>query len=130
MNGILDKKRNKGVSHTVQPLKKPVARFSEKIPFILSLILDSVDRSVIQKIYLFGSYAYGKPKKSSDIDICVVLNDGVDRMGSYLKIAVNLMNNDIIPCDLLVYNAHIFYSQENPLCIENTIIQYGKVLYG
>ena len=129
MSDVLNKKRRKSVSRTVQPLKKSAARFSEKIPFILSLILNSVDRSIIQKIYLFGSYAYGRPKKSSDIDICVVLNDDVDRLGAYLKIAVNLMTNDIIPCDLLVYNAHVFFNQENPKSIENTIIKYGKVLY-
>jgi predicted nucleotidyltransferase len=130
MDGVLNEKRRKSVLRTVQPLKNPAARFSEKIPFILSLILNSVDRSIIQKIYLFGSYAYGRPKKSSDIDICVVLNDGVDRPGTYLKIALALSNNDISPCDLLVYNAYVFFSQENPLSIENTIIQYGKVLYG
>ena len=116
-------------------LKPPAARkrspppFADKIPFIRSLILDSVKPGTIKKIYLFGSYAYGRPTKKSDIDLCVIIRNNLDRSKVYLKIARNLFLNDIIPADILVYKEKIFYDIENPNGIENTILTKGKILY-
>jgi predicted nucleotidyltransferase len=106
------------------------ARFDNKITSIRQLILESVDNSIINKIYLFGSYAYGKPTEDSDIDLCVVVNDDIDRLDTYMKIIDTLWENNIIPCDLLVYNAKVFFNVENPRSVENTIIKEGRVLYG
>jgi len=39
---------------------------------LANIILNSTDKNSIQKIYLFGSYAYGNPNKYSDLDICVI----------------------------------------------------------
>jgi predicted nucleotidyltransferase len=106
------------------------ARFDNKIPSIRQLILESVDNKIINKIYLFGSYAYGNPNEDSDIDLCVVVNDDIDRLDTYMKIIGNLTDNKIIPCDLLVYNAKVFFNVKNPRSVENTIIKEGRVLYG
>ena len=46
----------------------------------LKLITDTVCSVVdAEKIYLFGSFAYGMPKEDSDFDIYVLLTDGRDR---------------------------------------------------
>jgi len=105
-------------------------RFDNKISSIRQLILESVDNAIINKIFLFGSYAYGNPNEDSDIDLCVVVNDDIDKLDAYMKIIGNLTDNNIIPCDLLVYNAKVFFNVENPKSIENTIIKEGQVLYG
>jgi predicted nucleotidyltransferase len=121
---------------TKSSLKPPAIRkhtampFTGKIPFIRSLILDSVDPGTIKKIYLFGSYAYGRPTKDSDIDICVVINNDLNRSDVSRKIALSLFNNDIVPVDLMIYREKIFYDITNPNGIENTILTKGKVLYG
>jgi predicted nucleotidyltransferase len=109
--------------------KRAAPPFADKIPFIRSLILDSVKPGTIKKIYLFGSYAYGKPTKKSDIDLCVIIGNNFDRSNEYLKIARNLFLNDIIPADVLVYNEKIFYNVKNPNGIESTILNKGKILY-
>jgi len=106
------------------------AMFVDKIPYIRQLILESIDNTIINKIYLFGSYAYGNPNEDSDIDLCVVVNDDTNKLDAYMKIVDNLWGNNIIPCDLLVYNAKVFFNVENPKSIENTIIKEGQVLYG
>jgi len=116
--------------NTVLQKKQPVAMFTGKIPLICSIILNSVDKADIQKIYLFGSYADGNPNEDSDIDLCVVVNDDIDKLDTYKKIIHNLWENNIIPCDLLVYNAKVFFNVENPKSVENTIIKEGQVLYG
>ena len=120
--------RNKSVTKT--PRKRAVPKFEDKIPFIRSLILDSVKPGTIKKIYLFGSYAYGKPTKKSDIDLCVVIRNNLHDSKAYLKIALNLFDNNIIPVDLLVYREKQFYDIKNPKGIKITILTKGKVLYG
>jgi len=109
--------------------KRAAAPFADKIPFIRSLILDSVKPGTIKKIYLFGSYAYGKPTKKSDLDLCVVIRNNLHKSNAYLKIALSLFDNDIIPVDLLVYREKQFYDIKNPNGLKNTILTKGKVLY-
>jgi predicted nucleotidyltransferase len=109
--------------------RRTVAPFTNKIPFICSLILDSVKPGVIKKIYLFGSYAYGKPTKNSDIDLCVVINNRYNRLNTNVKIAMALSDNHIRPVDLLVYKENQFCDFSNPNGVENIIITKGKVLY-
>ena len=128
---------NKGtvVPRKEKNLKSPTSRtqemlpFADKISFIRSLILDSVEPETVKKIYLFGSYAYGKPTKKSDIDLCIVIKDNLDRSNIYLKIARSLYMNNIIPADIVVYEEKIFYDIKNQNGIKNTIFTKGRILY-
>ena len=129
MNKTAPAVRKKSASKPPAVRKRAAPPFADKIPFIRSLILDSVKPGTIKKIYLFGSYAYGRPTKKSDIDLCVIIGNDLDRSGEYLKIARNLFLNDIIPADVLVYNEKIFYNVKNPNGIESTILNKGKLLY-
>ena len=125
------------VAHKKNSLKAPTARkraappFADKIPFIRSLILDSVKPGTIKKIYLFGSYAYVRPTKKSDIDLCVIIGNKLvrSRTNINLKIALSLFDNKIIPADVLVYTEKQFYEIKNPNGIKNTIRTKGNVLY-
>jgi len=128
---LKNKKLNPSTAAKLTPSRKRASpQFADKTPFIRSLILDSVKPGVVKKIYLFGSYAYGKPTKKSDIDLCVIIDNKFNRSCQHLKIALNLYNNDIIPVDLLVYKEKVFYNIKNPNSIENTILTKGKLLYG
>ena len=129
MNKTAPAARKKSAPKPPTVRKRAAPPFADKIPFIRSLILDSVKPGTIKKIYLFGSYAYGRPTKKSDIDLCVIIGNDLDRSGEYLKIARNLFLNDIIPADVLVYKEKIFYDIKNPNGIKNTILTKGKILY-
>jgi predicted nucleotidyltransferase len=111
--------------------KRAAPPFADKIPFICSLILASVKPGTIKKIYLFGSYAYGRPTKKSDIDLCVIIRNNLirSRTNINLKIALSLYDNGIIPADVLVYTEKVFYGITNPNGVENTIINKGKIIY-
>ena len=121
---LLDVRKKHGL------LTEKDAPFSDKIDFIKTLILDSVNEKIIKKVYLFGSYAYGEPSEDSDIDLCVVIGNEYRRSDIYLDIAMNLSDNDIRPCDLLVYNEKYFVGAESGRGIENTIMNKGILLYG
>jgi predicted nucleotidyltransferase len=49
-----------------------VAMINDEILGVKNIILDTVD---CEKIFLFGSYAYGKPTNDSDYDFYIVLKD-------------------------------------------------------
>ncbi len=54
-----------------------------------------------EKIILFGSYAYGKPRPSSDVDLLVVKKTG-KRFGTRLFEVAEIINSEM-GTDILVY---------------------------
>jgi len=130
MEKIAADARKKNISKAPTSRKRAAPPFADKIPFIRSLILDSVKPGTIKKIYLFGSYAYGKPTKKSDIDLCIVIRDDLDDMKIHTKIALSLHDSGITPVDTLLYKEKEFYDLSKSNGIENIIFTEGKVIYG
>jgi predicted nucleotidyltransferase len=104
--------------------------FEERIQIIIDTIFENADKKCLKKIYLFGSYAYGRPDKDSDIDICIVFTDDTDDNEAYMKIAKPLYHKKIIPLDILVYHEYEFNLKKMKKGIVNTIITKGRLLYG
>jgi len=105
--------------------------FIDKLPFILEFILDNEFKQNIQKIYLFGSYAYGEPNEESDIDFCVIIDDSISsrRNEVYFNIEKKLGSENILPNDLLVYNNEEFNKFSNLRGIERFILKNGVLIY-
>jgi len=103
--------------------------FPSVLTELASIILNSTQKDIIKKIYLFGSYAYGNPTKKSDLDLCVVIDNNADRKNVFMDISMKLLENNIVNFDLLVYKKEIFYNVKNKDSVENTIIKEGIVLY-
>jgi predicted nucleotidyltransferase len=119
------------ISQTTQTKGK----FDGKIPFITSLITSSIDKKYLKKIYLFGSYAYGKQNEDSDIDIFVIIDDNYDDWKAYMDTMHKFWNNDtikVIPSDLIICKESEFNEalQRNSKNLENVILKEGMVLYG
>jgi predicted nucleotidyltransferase len=112
--------------------KKATAPFANKISFVTSLLLGSVDQGVVKKIYLFGSYAYGEPDEDSDLDLCVIIDNRRNDTKAYLKMALALFDHKIMPVDLLVYKEKNFLNgiKKNDKGVESVINSRGKALYG
>jgi predicted nucleotidyltransferase len=112
--------------------KKNIAKetFEERLQIIMDTIFENLDRRCLRKIYLFGSYAYGRPNKDSDIDICIVFADDTDITDTYMRFAVPLFDKGIVPVDKLVYHESEFNAKKEKKGIVNTIITKGRLLYG
>lgn len=54
-----------------------------------------------EKIYLFGSYAWGEPDKDSDVDIFIIKDTKKDRLERQLE--VRRLIKGKLPVDILVY---------------------------
>ena len=83
-----------------------------------------------EKIILFGSHAYGKPKKGSDLDLLVVVKESsLPRYRCSVPI-YKALAGILIPKDILVYTEKEIEEWSNvPLAFITTIIRKGKVIY-
>ncbi len=88
------------------------------------------------KIILFGSYAYGKPNKNSDIDLYIVTNDDFmpqnwrEKSCIYRKFVDRLDDlQTTIPIDLIVHTKKMYDKFiEMDSMFSRKIINNGKVL--
>ena len=89
-------------------------------------------KGIVHKIYLFGSYAYGEPNEESDVDILTIIDDNTRQFKEYANIKMELRNENINFCDLIISKKSEFYNsiKENHNSIESLISTQGELLYG
>jgi len=104
----------------------------ESINNKLNIIKEAILKYVpANTIYLFGSYAYGKPNKNSDIDIYAVIPDNFDKniFDTLGEIANFVYPYGILNMDLfLVKKSKFLFYTENSSFEEN-IFNNGIILY-
>ena len=85
---------------------------------------------VIQ-VYLFGSYAYGLPSEDSDIDLMVVVKDGIEPIKMMRDVSHGLHNKKI-PLDVLVINNSDFIERSKPdrVTLQREVKDKGVLVYG
>jgi len=103
----------------------------ENISERINIIKESILKNVQAKfIYLFGSYAYGKPNEKSDIDIYIVIPDNIKSISDvYSKIMLDLSLQKIYFVDLLLNRENVFNKRKNENILEETIFQKGRIIY-
>jgi len=67
---------------------------------ISKVINDAAEKIKPEKVILFGSYAYGKPTKDSDVDLLFIKNTSLSRMERYRLVNEHLEH--FIPMDILI----------------------------
>lgn len=100
----------------------------DEIKAITKVIIDSVD---CEKIYLFGSFAYGEPNQDSDLDFYVVIPDDADRPIEVIrKIRRNLGGIErATSIDILATRASRFRDLSTMPTMERKIVREGVMLY-
>ena len=85
----------------------------------------------VLNIYLFGSYAYGKPTESSDIDIYVIVKDGVDTLKTMQRISRGLYDRQLA-IDVIADNASDFWELSSPerVTLQREVKNKGVLVYG
>ena len=84
-----------------------------------------------ERVYLFGSRAYGTPRAESDLDIMLVFREGGARRIDLACAARRLLRD--LPCglDVLVRFRDEFESRAAwPTTIEAIVKEKGRLLYG
>jgi len=100
----------------------------KEILAITEIIKETVD---CEKIYLFGSYAYGEPHKDSDLDFYVVIPDDADRPIEVMhKIRANLgaLEKKLL-IDIIATRSGRFANLSVLPSMERKIVREGVLLY-
>lgn len=104
---------------------------------IINSITETLKDEGVEKIILFGSYAYGIPTEDSDLDIIVITTDNympaTNREKMELHHKYNLLIKKFrryIPIDMMVYTKLMYEKLlESGSLFTNEINQKGKVIY-
>jgi len=100
---------------------------TDEITKIKDIIVGTVPT---ERIYLFGSHAYGSPSEDSDYDFYVVIPDGnirpLDALGD---IYMAMRGVGRTPTDILAGTKETFERRSKQRTIERTIAEKGIVLY-
>ena len=98
----------------------------------IKAITEVIKKSVpVEKIYLFGSHAYGKPHKDSDLDFYVVVPDNSEHpLEIRRKIRENIRRvNKQIQVDLITTRSSRFADLSILPSMESKIVREGILLY-
>jgi predicted nucleotidyltransferase len=98
----------------------------------ISSIVDTISHSIpTERIYLFGSYAYGTPQQDSDYDLFVVIPDGAMRpIEAMRKIHHALYPLNLKrPVDVLADYKSKFNELKQYATLEHTVDRQGVLLY-
>ena len=99
----------------------------------IKLLRDVLEKkSDIKQIFLFGSYAYGKPSEESDIDLCTIADLSskrkIDVMREIRRESLNVIPNAL---DILVYLEDEFRERSHlGSTLEHKILTDGIRLHG
>ena len=103
------------------------AKANEELSRICQIIGQTVD---VEKIYLFGSYAYGAPNEESDYDLCVLIPDQSLRPADAVKrIRRALFTVQTTPLDVIAYRTEVFQQRQAQPSLERKIAREGVILY-
>jgi len=93
-------------------------------------IVDKITSSVNpDKIFLFGSYAYGSPTPDSDLDLAVIIQDVKFKHKESVKL-YKLLRGIGLPKDIIVSSLEEFdFYKNEPGSVFKTINEKGVVLY-
>jgi predicted nucleotidyltransferase len=86
----------------------------------------------VEQIYLFGSYAYGTPRKDSDLDMYVVLKDNVPMrdLDAGLQIRLAIDREKSMPVDIIAKKKKDFLDRLDDITLERKVNRDGIKIYG
>lgn len=81
-------------------------------------------------IYLFGSYAWGKPDKDSDIDFFIIINTSNLNKADRIRMGLAELMDIRMPVDILVFTRDEVEARKyHPSTLTHKVISSGVKLY-
>jgi len=97
----------------------------------LNTLKDIIIKTIpVGRIFLFGSYADGKPNIDSDLDIYVVMSDNakIKEIDAMRLIRKAIRDKKTMPVDIVVSKENKFNQRKSYITIERQIEQDGILL--
>lgn len=101
---------------------------TEEINKIKNIIIKTIP---LEKLYLFGSYAYGIPNDDSDYDFYAVIpDDSIRPLDAMYEVGMALWDKKRKPMDFIAGTREIFERRANTFAtLEQEILKKGVLLY-
>ncbi|MBU7005801.1 nucleotidyltransferase domain-containing protein [Phosphitispora fastidiosa] len=96
---------------------------NQKISIIVEKLVKAYEP---KKIYLFGSFAWGKPQEDSDLDILIIVDHSEQKTYKRMKPAYQALRDMRVSKDILVYTEEEF----EKLALEPSSLFYKIKLQG
>ena len=113
----------------VPTLARRITDMSEEVKLELDRYIQYISSlSGVLKIYLFGSYAYGEPRKTSDIDLMIIVENNLDPFMTAYGIRRRFANSDL-DVDIVVNRVSAFEEASAYSLFQKTIKENGVLLY-
>ena len=80
----------------------------------------------LDKIILFGSYAYGTPNEDSDLDICII-DDNFTNKIEYKREIRRLLSDIEMPMDIILINDEYYQSHSGENWLNSTLYDVKRV---
>ena len=105
------------------------AAIQAELDKLIKLIVEAIP---VEQIYLFGSYAYGKPHNDSDLDLYVVLKDDEEmkELDAEVKILRAIGKVKSMPVDIIVNKKSKYLRLTTGPTMERKIAREGVKIYG
>ena len=105
------------------------AAIQAELDKLKELIINAIP---VEQIFLFGSYAYGKPRKDSDLDLYVVLKDEVTMrdLDAGLQIRMAIARKKSMPVDIIAKKKKDFINRLDDITLERIVNRDGILIYG
>ncbi|MHB1275910.1 MAG: nucleotidyltransferase domain-containing protein [Candidatus Humimicrobiaceae bacterium] len=123
--------QRKEIQKTLKEIKSDIKILSKYLGNnIIKEVTNKIKQAVNpEKIILFGSYAKGKQKKNSDLDILIIMNSDLPRYKRSVPI-YKALAGIFIPKDIIVYTPdEVKEWSDVPQAFITTAIAEGKILY-
>jgi len=104
----------------------------EKAQMEIQQITEFIRKTVpVERIYLFGSYAYGEPTMHSDYDFFVVIPDSSMQPREATRMIRRAIAHSplMTPFDVLASHAHHFDEMKQFNTLERKVTRDGRLLY-
>jgi predicted nucleotidyltransferase len=83
-----------------------------------------------ERIYLFGSHAYGQPNDDSDVDLLIVVNDSDLPIRMKIIESYRALRGMLVPTEIKVVTQSTFEKRSHWIStIERVVAEKGKLLY-
>jgi predicted nucleotidyltransferase len=104
-------------------------RIKDELNTLKDIIIKTIP---VGKIFLFGSYADGRPNIDSDLDIYVTMSDNakIKEIDAIKLIRKAIRDKKTMPVDIVVGKENKFNKRKSYITIERKIEQDGILLYG
>jgi predicted nucleotidyltransferase len=106
---------------------------NEEVQAELDILKELIVNAIpVEQIFLFGSYAYGTPRKDSDLDLYVVLKDDVQmrELDAGLQIRMAIDRKKSMPVDIVAKKKKDFLERLNDITLERKVNRDGIRIYG